>query len=272
MKRIFYNPLSDPNSEITLHGCGHEKCSSDFSNGPGVRKKYIIHYIVSGKGYYEVNKNKYTLKKGDAFAIWPDDLVTYYTDKNNPWEFCWIMFDGSEAHKCYESVGFTRDNLVINHVNGNILKVITSCLDFAEKNNGICSQLKLTWYIIEYLTYLEKFDKANISQHTKTKKYVNSAITYIEHYYGQGIGVSDIAYQLGLERSYLYRIFLKEKGVSPNEYLMKFRIKKSKRLIKLGMGFKEIADAVGINDVSYFSKLFKKSEGITPSEYKLKKF
>ncbi len=270
MKRIFYNPLSDPNTELTLHGCGHEKCPADFSNGPGVRKKYIIHYIVSGKGYYEVNGNKYTLKKGDAFAIWPDDLVMYYTDKNNPWEFCWIMFDGSEAHKCYESVGFSRDKLVINHIDGDILKAITNCLDFAEKNNGICSQLKLVWYMIEYLSYLEKFDKTNISQHTKTKKYVNSAITYIEHYYGQGIGVSDIAYQLGLERSYLYRIFLKEKGVSPNEYLMKFRIKKSKRLIKLGMGFKEIADAVGINDVSYFSKLFKKSEGITPSEYKIK--
>lgn len=268
MKRIFYNPLYNPSGRLALVGCGHEKCSADFSDGPGVRKKYIIHYIVNGKGYYEVNGNKYHLKKGDAFAIYPDDLVTYYADKKEPWEFAWIMFDGEDAHKCYESIGISHGNLVIHHADSAFLESVTNCLDFVEKNSGICSQLKLVSFVFESLTHLEHFEPKNIINDSKTNKYVNSAITYIEHYYGQGISVSDIASQVGLERSYFYRIFLKEKGITPNKFLMEFRINKAKKLIKMGLELKHIAVAVGFKDVYYFSKTFKKISGLTPSEYK----
>lgn len=267
MKRFFYNPLYNQNAELGLFACGHEKCPIDFSNGPGMRKKYILHYIISGKGWYEVNSKKYFIQKGDAFAIYPDDLVTYYTDKNDPWEFCWFIFDGSIARKCYDAAGISHERLVIHGVDVAFFDCVINCLEYCESNKGICSQLKLASYIIECLTYLEQLNTA-MPPYSITKKYADTAIAYIEQYYSQGIGVEDIANQLGLERTYFYRIFIKETGVSPSRYLINFRIKKAKKLILNGMGFKAVANAVGIKDVYYFSKLFKKSEGITPTEYK----
>ena len=116
MKKIFYNPLYEPDSDLAFLGCGHEKCNPDFSDGPSIRNSYILHYIVSGNGYYETDGQKHSLKQGDVFAIYPDDLVTYYADKNNPWEFCWIIFKGKLAHKYFNNVGISHRRLVIHNV------------------------------------------------------------------------------------------------------------------------------------------------------------
>ena len=71
-----------------------------------------------------------------------------------------------------------------------------------------------------------------------------------------------------LERSYFHRIFKQETGLSPEEYLIKFRIRRAKELIQKGIDFKDIAQSVGIGDVYYFSQVFKKHESMTPSEYR----
>ncbi len=269
MKRIFYNPLYDPKSELALAGCGHETCSSDFSDGPSVRNSYILHYVVSGKGYYETDGNKYTLLAGDVFAIYPDDLVTYYADKDDPWEFCWIIFGGTLAHKYYNNTGISHRKLVINNVDRAFVKSVTDCLKYIDENERTSSQLRLVSCILECLSHV---DRATYEErHTPSgKNHIQNALAFIEYNYGRGIGVNDVSNHLALERTYFYRIFKKEIGKTPNEYLMEYRVKKAKSLIKMGIDFKNIANSIGLRDVYYFSKLFKKITGISPSEYRLR--
>ena len=101
---------------------------------------------------------------------------------------------------------------------------------------------------------------------TNRERYINSAISYMEYYYGNNINVSDISCYLGIERTYFYRIFKSATGISPTEYLTNIRIEKAKQLIASGDSFASVASAVGINDIYYFSKLFSKEVGITPSD------
>ncbi len=270
MKRIFYNPLYDSDEELALVGCGHEKCNSEFSDGPGIRNSYILHYIVSGKGYYETGEQKHALKKGDVFAIYPDDLVTYYADKDDPWEFCWIIFKGTHAHKYYNNIGISHSSLVIHNVDKAFAACITDCLKYIDENERTCSQLRLVSCILECLSHIDKATYAERNTHPN-KNHVQNAISYIEYNYGRGISVNDISNHLCLDRTYFYRIFKKETGKAPNEYLMEYRIKKAKSLITMGLDFKNIAASVGIHDIYYFSKLFKKITGISPSEYRMNK-
>jgi AraC-like DNA-binding protein len=67
----------------------------------------------------------------------------------------------------------------------------------------------------------------------------------------------------------LIRIFNKHVGTSPYEYLINFRINKSKTLLKeTSLTVNEISVMVGYNEVTNFIRDFKKYLGTTPLKYR----
>ena len=73
---------------------------------------------------------------------------------------------------------------------------------------------------------------------------------------------------VGVSSSQLYRKIKGITGLSSNEFIRTYRLKKAAILIR-GSNFNisEIAYQVGFNDALYFSKCFKKQFGTTPSLY-----
>lgn len=59
-----------------------------------MRNTYILHYVINGCGWFCDGKNKYTINPGDIFAIYPDDVVSYEADENEPWFFALLRFGG----------------------------------------------------------------------------------------------------------------------------------------------------------------------------------
>ncbi|MFD0670915.1 response regulator [Cohnella sp. GCM10027633] len=76
--------------------------------------------------------------------------------------------------------------------------------------------------------------------------------------------------KFGLVPSYLSKLFVKYKGMSPAKYLVTLRMKHAKELMETQpkLLMKDIAALIGYQDPLYFSKLFKKETGVWPSEYK----
>lgn len=73
-------------NDVCLCGFGRRDCSIDLHLwGPGIRKVYIIHYIIKGAGYLECNKKKYRIEAGQSFIIYPDSVVSYYPDNKMPY-------------------------------------------------------------------------------------------------------------------------------------------------------------------------------------------
>ena len=60
---------------LSVCNVGHQKCDPNHHWGPGVKDHYLIHHIVTGKGYYHCNGKLYTLKAGDSFLIYPTMLT-----------------------------------------------------------------------------------------------------------------------------------------------------------------------------------------------------
>lgn len=61
--------------DLYLCFCGMSKCEPNHSFGPAVRPNYIIHYILSGKGTYQVEDQKYELQGGQGFLIEPEAVT-----------------------------------------------------------------------------------------------------------------------------------------------------------------------------------------------------
>lgn len=101
---------------------------------------------------------------------------------------------------------------------------------------------------------------------------VKEAIRYIEKKHGEQISLDDIAATLNVSKSECCRCFKRTLGLTPFEYLLKFRIYESTRKLRAA-DFKtdslsELAASVGFNSASYYSKLFRKYLNCTPSEYR----
>ena len=47
-----------------------------------------------------------------GFMIFPDQITTYIADKNIPWEYVWIEYDGLRAKSIVDAAGSSPDNPV----------------------------------------------------------------------------------------------------------------------------------------------------------------
>lgn len=264
---IFSNDFSK-NIDAMIYTCGYETCKPKHSYGPVVRSGYLIHYIISGKGFFQCENKIYHLSKGDAFLIKPNTLIYYEADNDEPWTYTWIGFQGLKIEAYLNRTTF-MENLCVNYNENEILK---SCHEKMFKAYQLVKNrdLMMNSILYEYLYNLSiTFPKTDISQNEKHISYIEEALKYIESNYSEQISINKIAKWLNLDRSYMYRLFKSITGISPQEYLLDFRIRKACDLLKnTGLTITNISRSVGYEDSLYFSRLFKNKKGKTPSEYR----
>ncbi len=80
--------------------------------------------------------------------------------------------------------------------------------------------------------------------------------------------VEDLAREIGMSRTQLFRKMRALINQSPQDFIRDFRLKRAAQLLKNKVGsVSEIAYQVGFNNLSYFTKRFKELFGNKPSEY-----
>ena len=90
-----------------------------------------------------------------------------------------------------------------------------------------------------------------------------------DHYSSPDLSVKSISDHAALSTSYACTYFKNETGMTLNQYITDFRMKKAKQLLTDPRNkVNDISAAVGYNDGNYFTKSFRKFTGLTPSEYR----
>lgn len=93
--------------------------------------------------------------------------------------------------------------------------------------------------------------------------------TLLEKSFGNpDLSVSNISEQLHLDRSQLYRKLKAKTQLTPQQYILQYRLNKAIHLFHEKRGsVSEIAYATGFNSLSYFAKQFRNQFGVNPSEF-----
>lgn len=80
--------------------------------------------------------------------------------------------------------------------------------------------------------------------------------------------------KLPLNYDYVRKLFKKEVGITPHEYLTRLRMQRAKDILLSGVENRyseytvtQIAEACGYSEPLYFSRVFKKYYGVAPSHY-----
>ena len=93
--------------------------------------------------------------------------------------------------------------------------------------------------------------------------------TYIHKNYMEHITLADIAAAGHISRGECCRVFKRVEQVSPVQYLTRFRLEQSLKLLsRAELSVQEIAQQVGFGTGSYFTERFREHFGRTPSEYR----
>ena len=255
--------------EFHLCFCGFAQCEPLHSYGPASRPNYIIHYIMDGKGIYQVGEKKYKLSKGQGFLIEPEELTFYQADQEEPWSYLWVGVGGTGAKKFIQDIGLNSQQRIFRCADGEKLNEIV--MDMMKHTRSTVSDL---YYLQGKLYELFSVLAADVvieelMEENKENRYIQEAVTYIRNHYAAGLTVEELAGYLGVNRSYFYTLFKNKLQLSPKEFLTKFRISRAReQLILTEESVENIAVACGYHSTLVFTKNFKQETGMTPTEFR----
>ncbi len=265
-KLLFNTEESD---DLYVYCCGLSQTEPGHSFGPALKPHFMIHYVLSGKGSFSIGGKRYPLTEKYGFLIVPDELAYYVADENDPWTYVWIGFGGRRAEEIVSQLGLSLQQPVFkSEKSKDIYDIVKDMMDHNTfsveddlRRNGLLSMFLSV--IASGLSVTPKSDSGSAND------YVNRAQAYVRSNYCNPIKVTDIADYVCINRSYLYTLFQNALGISPQQYLARYRIAKAVELLQLtSLPIESVAISCGYSDPLVFSKAFKQEKGISPSTYR----
>lgn len=276
MKDLLFSVFPNENFvDLSMYQFGWERCAPSHAFGPAARNHFLFHYVISGTGTLYANDAEgisrvYQIKSGQGFMIFPHQINTYIADKDLPWEYVWIEFDGLRAKEAIEIAGLSL-NAPVYHAHSHDLRetMMNEMLYIAQ--HGDMAPFHLIGHLYLVLDALTRsVSSMRISKGGRLRDfYIHEAIAFIEQNFQNNISVEDIADNCGLNRSYFGKIFKEAIGRTPQEFLLNYRMTKAAELLKLTrLSIGDISKAVGYDNQLHFSRAFKNIYGISPREWR----
>ena len=276
MQNLIFSIFPNQNFvDLGLFQFGWERCTPAHSFGPAARNHYLFHYILSGTGTLMADDSKgvtqtYSIKSMQGFMIFPNQITTYVADKQLPWEYVWLEFDGLRVKSLLDTIGLSLDKPVYHARNKSLREDIANEILYIYRHKDE-SPFHLIGHLYLFLDYLLRSAADEQLEHgSKLREfYIHEALTYIEHNFQNEITIEDIAGVCGLNRTYFGKIFKEALGKTPQEFLLNYRMLKAAELLKLtSLSIGDVGLAVGYANQMHFSRAFKNNYGISPREWR----
>lgn len=253
--------------DINILYSGREKCDPLHYAGPCCKGAYLLHVILDGKGIYKCNGKEYSLKKGQMFMILPQDNIFYQADKDDPWEYVWVRFEGNYFEFLLSNTSINQRTFTLSDEQFKYASGIFSTL-LDSMDDDLAPYLRATGHFYVFLGwFLNQFGKKIYVSEGKMS--FMKLVNYINMHYTENISMDKLESIAHYSRSHTYKLFMRHLGCSPKEYVNSLRLRKScELLLETKLSAKEVGEKVGYNSYVGFIKAFKKKYNILPSDYR----
>jgi two-component system response regulator YesN len=146
--------------------------------------------------------------------------------------------------------------------------VSVNLIEKAQSVNTIINDIetfgKIKRLVLEYLTAINHEIISNNSVEIESR-----IKTYIDNKFFSDIDLKKLAFDFGISKNYIGRLFTQKYNIAINQYINNLRIEKAKDLlINTNLRVSEISIKVGYKNVEHFSRIFKKSICFSPYDYR----
>lgn len=226
---------------------------------------FLVELIQRGSFTLETNGQRYHVTEGNVVIVDCYKPHKYYSDTG--WESLWLHFDGVSARNYYEQiiqssgpVMSLKDNY---HVEKNLNRVFQLFHTRKSPVEALMSQ-----YICAVLTDL-LVCLPDVEYEQRHSHIIEDTVTYINENLCRNLSIEDLSEQASLSSYHFIRVFKRETGYTPHEYIVLARTNLAKYLLKnTTMSVKEVSLTAGYSSESIFCTSFRKREGFTPSQYR----
>ncbi len=220
---------------------------------------YEIGFYTGGRGSIIIEGDSHSVSFGDVRFIKPGTRLS-----SKPNYKCYtVVFDFGEEGVIYKNQildnmpPYFSTNGETMHLFEGIIKSHRSS-DGAQKLRANALLLTLIYELFSNLYSKKRYSNAVIK-----------CISYMEENFKEEISLEKLGEISGYSNIHTMRIFKKETGQTPHEWLTEIRLKRAKEMLSTeDMALAEISEKCGFKSDSHFKILFKKLTGFTPGAYR----
>ena len=255
---------------LFVTSAGHErliKQSYFRTNRPKGRRDYQILYVKKGCIYYFIDGIQHICPENSILIYRPNEPQFYvFKIEDNP-DIYWVHFTGSHVEEWLKKTNIDdkrQYSLTDSDIYGD-------CIDriIYEFQHMFYNYIELVNLLFMELLFniSRNIQQKNITINNMPHK-IEEAILYFNTHLDVPNVFNDFLSTINVSTSWFIKIFKKQTGITPYQYLINLRIDKAKKLMCTNMNLGEISLAVGYADQLYFCRVFHKKTGFSPSKYR----
>lgn len=263
---------------------------------PRLPYSHTFTFIKSGQGTVTIGEEEHLAEPYDLFYFEPGIVHSYAADSKDPMVhvsvYVDLLWNTSPKPKGDE------------HLNEYRLDSFDSNLSAARVDFSAYPQHSFNWplkvktrvpaqaeWLDAYLSIIREFDSVDFTAAIRLRSLfemfltgfvrflsnpfepndprIRAIITWMRMNLTDDFRISDWANTFKLSEAYLYELFRKETGDSPNQYFMRCRLEHAKtELRETNISVTSIADKLGFSSVHYFSRQFTRYLSESPNQYR----
>lgn len=249
-----------------INSVGHFYCDENYFVSRDNFDSFQIIYIVKGEGLLTINNEAKIIKENDIILINCYEPHKYETNTNL--ETLWLHFDGNVSLDYFNLIKQDNTHVIFPAPSMLIPNYLSSIINLFKENQMINEPL-ISCKIQRILAELLNLSNKNLSNTSANSSLINNSIYFINNNFKSKLSLEDIANSVSISPFHFSRIFKKETGYSPYEYMIIVRLNHAKYLLHTSnMLIKEIAFECGFNSESNFIITFKKHTNMSPREFR----
>ena len=257
-----------PDYPFRIHMAGSSYCDGSYRISRHNSPIYVFEYIEKGCGYLRIDGNEFQAEAGDVYIIPYGSDHEYGSSRKNPWVKHWFNVSGKLVADLLNS--YNLNNIYL-FKQSPLKDIFINGLKSLKENHTEASSLTGPKIILDIILNLA----ANI-EYLHEKKSISPLGKKLQLYlenkvFDEPLTIADMCKHIKLSPAQTNRIFKKDFGQTPYQYLLNLKISAAEELLTTSIRpVKEIAFSLGFSDEYYFSNIFKQKNGLAPRNYRNK--
>lgn len=234
---------------------------------PQGRPDYQLLYVAGGSAQFCLGGTWHTVDEGGAVLYCPGETQEYrYRLEDNP-DVYWVHFTGTAAAETVERCGLCGGTVVAAGVESRYRELWELIIRELQLKRPLGDELTAV-LVQELMVRMARRDRESHTSRPRSAM-IEKAVREMERRFAEPLTVAELAQQFHVEVCWFSRLFRRQMGVSPQQYLMNIRMMKARELLSTtDCPVGEAARLSGYDNPLYFSRLFRRLYGCPPREYR----